>query len=163
MKLFYLFCLLVLYPSLSLAQRFVSVCDRTPQVRRAIMEEMAPFRGAGLSHCSEVRAYNLNNIVVLDLANARITSLRNGDFSGFSSLEVLDLGNNRLRSLPREVFAGMMSLEWLYLGNNELRGLPAGVFSGLPLLNYVDLSGNPLDRSEQALISRPLSAVSVNF
>ena len=147
MKLFYffLFCFLIL-PSLSFAQRFVSVCERTPQVREAIMKEMAPFYEIGLDHCSEVNEDVLGTIVVLFLDNQRITSLRNGDFSGMTSLEVLDLGGNRLRALPREVFSGLPSLKWLYLTNNQLSRLPEGVFTRLSSLNYMDLSGNPVDR-----------------
>ena len=82
----------------------LGVCDRTPQIRDALVA-----RVAGADDCSEVtNAYlaaitgtlNLDGIVT----GSRMTGLKAGDFEGLSGVTVLHLSNNRLRDVPAGVF-----------------------------------------------------------
>ncbi len=142
---------------------FTPVCDRTPQVRDAIVA-IVP----GVDDCKDVTAAHLALITNLNLSDQNITALKAGDldgltalnslalyrnnlsqlpadlFSGLSSLNRLDLGNNALSSLPADLFAELSSLEWLSLSFNQLSSLPAGIFSGLSALRTLNLSYNKL-------------------
>ena len=139
------------------------VCVRTPQVKRAILENIS-----SLTDCSEVTSRQLSEIDYLELRNAGISSLDPGDFLGLNALRALHLGknnlsvlpagvftdlgkledlqlwNNRLSSLPEDSLSGLDELKELRLNGNELRGLPEGIFSGLSELRYVDVSDNDL-------------------
>ncbi len=142
---------------------FTPVCDRTPQVRDAIVA-IVP----GVDDCKDVTAAHLALITNLNLSDQNITALKAGDldgltalnslalyrnnlsqlpadlFSGLSSLNRLDLGNNALSSLPADLFSELSSLEWLSLSFNQLSSLPAGIFSGLSALRTLNLSYNKL-------------------
>lgn len=169
------------------------VCDRTPQVRDALMAAtnrsdcaqvstglLARMRRLDLSgphedttttasaaDCAEAigdaferggasdacgsraSAPGGTGMVFMDMAAAdgedeRITSLKNGDFEGLSSLQFLDLSHNFLRGLPDSVFTDVASLDTLNLEENLLAALPQGVFGALTGLQYLDLSGNAL-------------------
>ena len=140
------------------------VCDRTPQVRDAILEDID-----GVSDCAEVTDDDLSGVTVaLQLSRAGIATLKVGDFSGLGnlgqlfldgnqlstlpatvfsdlgSLELLWLYNNQLSTLPATVFSDLGNLKWLILYNNQLSTLPMGVFSGLGKLERLELHDNPL-------------------
>ena len=115
------------------------VCERTPQVRDAIVDK------AGVYSCESVDAAALSRMRQgLDLENAAIDSLKAGDFDGLTSLQSLALSGNRLTALPVGLFGGMASLAVLGLGGNDLTELPAGIFDGLDSLQILFLSENRL-------------------
>ena len=115
------------------------VCDRTPQVRNAIVAAVS-----GVSNCRNVTEAHLAAITLLDLRSRNITTLKAGDFDGLSSLGSLQLGNNQLSSLPADLFSGLTALGWLDLRRNQLTTLPDKVFSGLTALGSLGLGGNNL-------------------
>ena len=89
----------------NVALEFTPVCDRTPQVRDAIVA-LVP----GIDDCKDVTAAHLSLINNLNLSEQNITTLKAGDFDGLSSLDSLALYKNRLSSLAhrplfRAVFA----------------------------------------------------------
>ncbi len=142
---------LLAVPQKAMAQ-IVPVCDRTPEVRDAIVEKIPD-----VSDCSEVTEAHLAVITgFLDLAGPHefwgvpsgrpnpIPELKAGDFSGLSSLEGLLLQYNDLTTLPPGFFHGLSSLKTLNLENNRLTTLSTGVFAGLSSLRTLALSGNPL-------------------
>ena len=114
------------------------VCDRTPQVRDAIVDE------AGGRDCSQVSDRRLREIRQLILQSRNLSALQAGDFAGLSAVEWLDLRFNKLRTLPVGVFDGLTALQFLLLEWNELRTLPARVFDGLLALEELNLSINKL-------------------
>lgn len=116
----------------------VPVCDRTPQVRDALLSAL------DITDCMSVTEDDLGEIDFLDLRSEGIISLSAGDFSGMSSLEWLLLNNNSLTSLPESIFAGLGSLRFLWLRGNGLTGLPEGIFSGLSSLEDLVLNDNSL-------------------
>ena len=135
------------------ASAIVAVCDRTSEVRDAIV------RQAGGADCQAVEAHHLASITELDLSGdpaggsnagaassmrSPLTALREGDFAGLSNLERLDLSNNRLSELPATVFDGLGSLATLALGGNGLAGIPAGLFDGLSGLRSLGIERNRL-------------------
>ena len=116
------------------------VCDRTPQVRNAIVAAVP-----GVSDCSNVTETHLAAIRdLLDLRDKNISALKPGDFEGLSSLQELRLESNQLRALPADIFSGLSSLRRLYLGNNQLTSLPPDVFSELTALHDLYLHNNQL-------------------
>ena len=92
------------------------VCDRTPQVREAIMAKIAEIDPE--VDCSLADSL-LNNITELDLSEQGISSLRREDFSGLSSLSQLELSFNNLSSLSVGMFSELPSLEQVLLSNNS--------------------------------------------
>ena len=114
------------------------VCNRTPQVRDAIVDEVED-----VNHCADVTNAHLADIGNLTLKGKSIETLQEGDFSGFTALSFLSLEDNSLEALPAGVFSELPSLRLLNLNDNSLMALPGGVFSGLALL-VLRLDGNSL-------------------
>ena len=82
-------CLLLaaaVLPAISQAQT-VDICDRTPQVRDAIMQAL---------EADDCAAVGLAGIYSLDLSGSELTALRAGDFAGLTSLQQLYLFHNQL-------------------------------------------------------------------
>ena len=121
------------------APEFTPVCDRTPQVRDAIVAVLP-----GVSDCNDVTKSHLALITNLNLSDKNITGLKAGDFDGLSSLRTLTLYKNTLSSLPAGIFSGLDSLNRLDIGSNQLNSLPNGIFSGMDSLNRLNLSYNLL-------------------
>ena len=143
--------ILLAVPEKATAQ-IVPVCDRTPEVRDAIVEQIPD-----VSDCVDVTEGHLAEIEgVLDLQGPYtywgvttglpnpIPELMSGDFSGLSMLEGLRLPYNDLTTLPPGLFHGLSSLKTLNLESNHLTTLPTGIFAGLSSLRTLGLSGNPL-------------------
>lgn len=124
-------------PALSQAQT-VNICDRTPQVRDAILRKL------GLSDCAAVDAERLANFEILNIRQKQMMILRVGDFADLTSLVALGFWDNQLANLPEGVFAGLSSLQYLGLWENQLSALPEGVFHGLTSLETLYLSSNRL-------------------
>ena len=116
----------------------VDICDRTPQVRRAIL------RALDADYCDAVASARLARIETLFMESHGLTALRVGDFEGLDGLVKLHLTGNRLTALPGGVFDGLDSLENLYLSANQLTALPDGAFDGLTSLQRLDLHHNRL-------------------
>ena len=116
------------------------VCDRTRQVRDAIVDNIS-----GISDCAQVAETHLVAISGLNLPGRNITALKAGDFDGLISLRSISLFNNQLSSLPVGLLDGLTALEYLSLFNNQLTGLPEGLFDGLTGLTTLYLQGNTVD------------------
>ena len=123
------------------------VCDRTDQVRDEIVVV------SGVSTCGGVTDANLAAITVLSLTSVGITSLKEGDFSGLTSLRELYLDSNELSPLPDGVFSGLTALQVLQLESNDLSSLPDGVFSGLTSLQELYLHYNDLNSLPDGVFS----------
>ena len=121
----------------STAQAQSGVCDRTPQVRDALVAIV----GGGVS-CAAVTADQLGRISVLSLGSERIATLQSGDFAGLTGLEQLDLYDNDLTALPPNIFAGLTKLRQLNLWHNDLATLSPKVFTDLTNLRILDLDDN---------------------
>ena len=126
--------------NVTVIERPVGVCMRTPQVRDAILAAV------GVTDCNSVTGSQLAGIDSLDVSDSGLSRLQEGDFELLPGLTVLRLGTNQLSELPRNVFSGLDSLAVLDLSNNSLQELPAGVFSGLSSLIDLEMHGNHLSR-----------------
>ena len=120
------------------------ICDRTPQVRDAIVAEVP-----GVADCAHVKLAHLAAIRRLDdhgvgTIEKGIESLRVNDFAGLTNLDTLNLVANELTKLPTGVFAGLTNLVVLYLSDNRLTEVHAGEFAGLTKLTYFGVSDNQL-------------------
>ena len=115
------------------------VCDRTPQVRDAIVAAVP-----GVSNCRDVTEAHLAAITdtVLELSGSSITELKPGDFDNLTNLRGLGLGDNQLSSLPEDIFENLINLEVLGLANTQLSSLPDGLFENLTNLRTLGLVNN---------------------
>ena len=122
------------------------VCERTPQVRDALVAAVA-----GASDCSEVDDDddNIDELAgitgTLELNNQGIAALRPGDFAGLAGLRFLQLNGNALSALPAGVFDGLGAVTTLSLADNAFGAgsLEDGVFEPLTRVFQLDLSRNP--------------------
>ena len=117
---------------------FTGVCNRTPQVRDAIVA------AAGVDDCSQVTEEHLAVIRTISLPVSNINSLKSGDFGGLSNLRTLILFRNDLSSLPSGIFDDLTSLIDLNISFNDLSSLPSGIFDDLTTLKNLDLRDNKL-------------------
>ena len=153
---------------------FLSVCDRTPQVRDKIMEIASEISDA--IECSDddalsliissVEYFDIGNRALIPVSNwfADSDTLKVGDFSGFSSLKSLSLFRKGFTTLPTGVFAGLGdSLEYLNLAENNLTTLPQGIFSGLYSLKELNLYDNNLTTLPQNVFSGLSSIEKINL
>ena len=109
--------------SVAVTSDVISVCDRTPQVRDAIVAAVS-----GVSACGDVTADHLAAITRLGIVSRGISTLKAGDFSGLIALERLALNSNQLTTLEAGVFSGLPALEMLLLWGNQFSTLKAGIF-----------------------------------
>ena len=118
------------------------------------------------SQCQQVESDDLSEILILDIADKGLTSLRADDLAGLSDLLILDLrGNNivsldedvfddltdlrdlklrgnRIASLDKDIFASLSNLMLLNLGNNQIASLDEDIFDGLSNLLNLSIEGN---------------------
>ena len=125
--------------SLTLEAAASGICDRTEQVREAILDQLPD-----ISDCALVTGTDLRSITELSLSEMGITTLKSGDFRGLSNLEWLFLSNNELSVLPDGVFDNLTGLQWLDLDRNGLSELPDGIFDNLTDLRSLRLGANEL-------------------
>ena len=116
------------------------ICDRTPQVRDAIVD-LVP----GVHTCSGVTDAHLAALTAtLNLNRTGISSLQSGDFSGLGSIRSLLLQSNQLTALPADIFSGLGNVRTLRLTTNELDSLPGNLFDDLATVDILDLEYNNL-------------------
>ena len=117
---------------------YTPLSERTEEVVDEIVVE------APVSTADAVTEAHLRAITRLLLNHDSISSLKENDFEGMSSLSALWLYNNDLTTLPENVFSGLPSLTQLLLQHNKLTSLPKNAFSGLSNLTTLRLEGNEL-------------------
>ena len=117
--LFVLFLFIVFGLYVSADANFVSVSERTAQVRDAIVNAVP-----GVDAADDVTAAHLATITRLNLRAKGISKLKPRDFSGLTALINLNLYNNELIRLPDQTFEGLTSLKTLRLGRNAIDPLP---------------------------------------
>ena len=125
------------------------VCERTPQVRDALVAAVQANRPAA-TDCSKVGdgdgIDDLAGITApLRLNNQGIAALKPGDFAGLSGVTTLLLSGNALSALPAGVFDGLGAVRTLNLTVNALGAgsIEDGVFELLTGLSQLDLQRNP--------------------
>ena len=133
--------------NVTVTERPVGVCMRTPQVRDAILAAV------GVTDCNSVTGSQLAGIDALDVSGSGLSGLEEDDFELLPGLTVLRLGSNRLSQLRPNVFSGLDSLAVLDLSNNSLQELRAGVFSGLSSLIDLEMHNNALSQIREGAFS----------
>ena len=121
------------------------VCDRTPQIRDAIVYWVSTFQKDEVSDCAEVTAEHLARLDAFEANGVGLSELREGDFNGMDRLESLWLVGNALTVLPSGIFRGLSNLETLHLWDNQLSSLEPGIFNGLTSLTFLDMRFNSLE------------------
>ena len=117
----------------------LGVCDRTPQVRDALVNIVRRI-DTDVEDCSDVSRSHLYPITGLSLESDGITALQVGDFGDLDNLQTLYLYDNNLKTLPTGVFEGLSKLTSLKLRRNPLTTIESGAFNGLSSLAELDLS-----------------------
>ena len=130
--------LLLAFASFGTLAQTVDICDRTPQVREAILEAV------GTDDCAAVNSATLERVDTFSLASKGLTALQAGDFKYLWGLRRLRLNDNELTTLPVGVFDGLNGIYELSLERNRLTTLPPGVFDGLRVLEGLRLNDNEL-------------------
>ena len=101
-------------PSSTVVAQSSGICDRTQEVRDAILAKLSD-----VSDCANVTDSHLAGITGdLTLSNESISALKTGDFEGLSGLEQLYLDTNDMSDLPDGIFEGLESLDTLWLNFN---------------------------------------------
>ena len=116
------------------------VCDRTPQVRDAIVGAVS-----AAIYCSQVTEAHLARVTER-LENRAfeirgLTSLAVGDFAGLSSMGYLALYGSGIETLPVGLFDGLDSLTTLRV-ETQLTHLPKDIFRGLGKVENMFLDGH---------------------
>ena len=146
--LFVFFVLLISAKDDVKAQTLIGICDRTQQVRDALVSKIYE-----VNNCADITATHLQTIKHLVLDRTNLTSLQEGDFSGLTNLEELFFSENNLTELPEKIFHGLTKLRILVLWGNELTMLPKDVFSGPNRLISLNLGGNHLTELPEEVFS----------
>ena len=120
------------------------ICDRTAKIQEVILAELA-----GVTDCKAVTVANLASITLfgtsaLATVGQGITTLKEGDFAGLTSLTELNLSSNGLTSLPAGIFSDLTAVTGIGLETNSLAALPEETFAGLATLIYINLATNDL-------------------
>ncbi len=149
MKTLIVCSLFLVQAGLAYGQNTLPVCERTPQVRDAIV---AKLKKAYTPMTCVLANEMLDTIQILSLMNKNITSLKEGDFSGLTSLKHLELRRNQLSALPEKIFWELPLVEAIDLDNNQLSTLPDGVFQNLNSLKLVHLYENNFSEDEERRI-----------
>ena len=138
------------------------VCDRTPEVRDAIVAKVA-----GISNCADVTAAHLAAITgTLELDSTSVTSLKLGDFDGLTALEWLNMDYTRLTTLPAGIFNNLTALTGLAIGANRLTMLttvPAGIFDNLTALTRLSLSNGRLTTLPAGIFDNNTALISLGL
>ena len=118
------------------ASTTVDICDRTEEVRDAIVVARSASDCTNVDDLALVTGLNLNGMIV--------GALQSGDFAGLSGLTDLRLEGNSLNTLPPDIFSGLSVLSILRLNNNNLGSLDPDIFDGLSALTLLRLNENQL-------------------
>ena len=128
------------------------VNDITPVVWRSTAIQDILKEVTSIADVNDITEGDLANVTDLDLEDADIAKLENGDFDGLSGLISLNLSGygpvhlrNRITILPPYVFSQLQSLEKLVLSKNSISILPSIVFSQLTSLKVLELDDNLLE------------------
>ncbi len=138
-------CVYLVFSALDVNAQTVNICERTPQVKDEILS-----RTSG-SDCTNVAAAELSDIIELRFWNEGITSLKDGDFDGLSSLDLLEFEKNSLTDLPANILDGLSNLRALHLDRNSLPTIPKDLFDNLTRLELLDMNSNSLANLDENL------------
>ena len=119
------------------------ICDRTPQVRDAIVAAVQQLYPS-VAGCKDLTEAHLTKVTTLGMQDKDISTLQSGDFKGLPKLLLINLNANDMTSVPEDVFKGIPKFETLSIAGNDLASIPDGVFTGVTRLKRITLTDNDL-------------------
>ena len=127
----------------------ISVCDRTEEIKNAIMRKLVKYesRYTHFSQCDLAIVEDLKTITSLKIffGFQKTIEIKREDFSDLASLHSLELSHLNTKALPPDLFSHLTSLrvlrlEYIRFGTEEaIVSLPAGIFSHLTSLRYISI------------------------
>ena len=124
----------------------VDICDRTPEVQDAILNETG-------GTCATVTATQLASITRLaystGITGYSSASIVSSDFAGLTGLTVLRIINSpMLTTVPANAFSEVSNLETLDLWRNAITDVQIGAFNGLSRITHLLLHDNFIETLE---------------
>src|SRR6218665_3088919 len=105
----------------------------------------------------------LNETLILDLDQNRISLIQNGSFRSGFRLEMVSLQDNGLLHLEPDSLAELRELRILRLGRNQLSVIPGNLFPNNQPLLVLDLHGNHLTGLPDGAMYHVHSLQSINI
>lgn len=106
---------------------------------------------------------NYFDLIWLNLANNRLSSLPNGIFHDAINVKYIDLSQNQIKLLNDATFASTIRLQTLNLSNNLLQNLQFTLVEPLKNLQVLDISGNQLHFIDYDVIFTNLPTLSIDI
>lgn len=85
---------------------------------------------------------NFSNLMILQLANNEITSLRDITVKSLKKLKILDLNKNRINSWFVPTYSLMPELQFLSISNNNINIIAEEMIEDLMNVEYLAIAGN---------------------
>ena len=134
------------------AVAWLSVCDRTPEVRDKLVEILD-------KKCGAITDQDLARVWRIDLGghypwsdrNTGIDNLKVGDFQGLHNVTFLELHRNILTTVSEDIFNPLVRLRVIYLQENFLTEVPEDLFAGMNNLEQIHLQENRLTKVPEGL------------
>ena len=117
-------------------EALISVCERTPAVRDAIVLELSG------KACEALMEEDLQHVSSLSFRGQRLASLRRDDFQGLVNLSLLDLSGAITDIAPLAGLVGFTQLRELHLADNGVRDLSP--LANLTQIEILDLNRNAI-------------------
>ncbi len=131
-------------------QQSSGICDRTPEVRDAILAYINGPGGSPDTVCDTVTERQLR-ISSLKIEGYSSASIVPGDFAGIELRELMITNSPLLKTIPANAFSGLNETRTpskLTLKNNAIETIERGAFSGVEFgendFGGIDLSGNKI-------------------
>ena len=134
------------------AQSPVSTADAVTEAHLSKIKWLL-INNEGISSLKEKDFDGLSSLSAIWLNRNDLTSLPDNIFSGLSKLDTILLSHNPLGSLDKDVFSGLSKLKTLRLENIRLTSLPGSIFNGLSKLEEIHLNDNQLSSLPDDLFS----------
>lgn len=84
----------------------------------------------------------IQNLIVLDISNSKLSKIKSGDLQGFNCLRDLYVINCDIECLPKDLFKFTPLIEIVYFQHNLIKYIDEGILDNLLYLKIFNLYGN---------------------
>ena len=123
---------------------FVPVCQRSPSMK-IFIEDLFQRNCARITEAALGTVSSISSGSFIGSLNSwQLTSLKAGDFTGFSKITELNLSNQVFTSIEANTFQGLASLQKLTIEASSIGDIETDAFAGLTALIQLNLSSNEI-------------------